>query len=356
MPRAAARHLSSWLVESVVESFIGASRPSPASKQDSSLPLLVVLMGPTASGKTALSMALARRFEGEIISCDSAAVYCGLEIGAAKPSRAQRVEIPHHLIDVARLQEPYSAGDYARAARAAIATIAARGKLPIVTGGTGLYLRALLEGLFAGPQRVEPLRLRLREQAERRGKPWVHRILTRLDPVSASRIHANDLPKVIRAVEVSLTGRRPMSEAWRAGRDPLTGYRILRLGLDPERDQLYERINARARRMFADGLIEETRELLADCGGLGSPAAGIPAPLNSLGYRQAVQHLRGTLTLEQAIAAASQGHRNYAKRQLTWFRREPGVRWLRGFGDDPSIQAQAANMVADKASMLVEKE
>ena len=311
------------------------------------MPLLVVLMGPTASGKTALSMALARRFEGEIISCDSAAVYCGLEIGAAKPSRAQRVEIPHHLIDVARLQEPYSAGDYARAARAAIATIAARGKLPIVTGGTGLYLRALLEGLFAGPQRVEPLRLRLREQAERRGKPWVHRILTRLDPVSASRIHANDLPKVIRAVEVSLTGRRPMSEAWRAGRDPLTGYRILRLGLDPERDQLYERINARARRMFADGLIEETRELLAHSGSAAAP--DVPAPLNSLGYRQAVQHLRGLLTLEQAVAAASQGHRNYAKRQITWFHREPAVHWLRGFGDDPDIQARAASLIAEKA-------
>jgi tRNA dimethylallyltransferase len=333
-------------VESVVESFTGASRLSPASKQDSSLPLLVVLMGPTASGKTALSMALARRFEGEIVSCDSAAVYCGLEIGAAKPSRAQRVEIPHHLIDVARLQEPYSAGDYARAARAAIATIAARGKLPIVTGGTGLYLRALLEGLFAGPQRVEPLRLRLRERSERRGKPWVHRILTRLDPASASRIHANDLPKVIRAVEVSLTGRRPMSEAWRAGRDPLTGYRILRLGLDPERARLYERINVRARQMFADGLIEETRELLAHSG---SVAADVPAPLNSLGYRQAVQHLRGLLTLEQAVAAASQGHRNYAKRQITWFRREPAVHWLRGFGDDPDIQARAASLIAEKA-------
>lgn len=292
-------------------------------------------------------MALARRFEGEIVSCDSAAVYCGLEIGAAKPSPAQRVEIPHHLIDVAPLQEPYSAGDYARGARAAIAAITARGKLPIVTGGTGLYLRALLEGLFAGPRRIEPLRLRLRERAERRGKPWVHRILARLDPPSAARIHENDLPKVIRAIEVSLSGRRPMSEAWRAGHDPLTGYRILRLGLDPERDQLYERINARARQMFADGLIGETRELLAISGSLAG--ADAPAPLNSLGYRQAVQHLRGLLTLEQAVAAASQGHRNYAKRQLTWFRREPDVHWLRGFGDDPAIQAHAASLVAENA-------
>lgn len=328
----------------MVESVAGDARPSPEPKQQHpSLPLLVVLLGATASGKTALSMALARRFDGEIVSCDSAAVYCGLDIGTAKPSRAQRMEIAHHLIDVAQLQEPYSAGDYSRAARAAIAAITARNKLPIVTGGTGLYLRALLAGLFAGPQRMESLRLRLRARAEQRGRLWVHRILARVDPASAARIHANDLPKVIRAIEVSLTGRRPMSQAWAEGRDPLTGYRILRLGLDPERGQLYERINARARQMFADGLIQETQDLLARC--RLSAAAEVPAPLNSLGYRQAVQHLRGLLTLEQAIAAASQGHRNYAKRQLTWFRREPDVRWLRGFGDDPALQAQAASLI-----------
>lgn len=331
------------MVESVVEGrdrSAGPSHISPAS------PLLVVIvLGPTASGKSSLSMALAREFAGEIVSCDSVAVYRGFEIGAAKPSAAERSEIAHHLIDVAWPEEPYSAGDYARAARAAIASIAGRGKLPIVSGGTGLYLRALLTGLFAGPQRSEGLRRRLRERAERRGRPWVHRVLARLDPVSAARIHANDLPKVIRAVEVSLAARQPMSEAWRAGRDPLTGYRILRLGLDPPREQLYARINARARQMFEDGLIDETRELLARYDAPSSESAR-PAALDSLGYRQAVEFLRGGMTREQAIAAASQKHRNYAKRQLTWFRREPEVLWLRGLGDDPAIRAEAVGIVA----------
>ena len=220
----------------------------------------------------------------------------------------------------------------ARDARAAIAGIAGRGRLPIVTGGTGLYLRALLQGLFPGPQRSAALRDRLLRKAETRGPGGLHRILKRLDPASAARIHANDLAKVIRAIEVTLAASRPMSEAWKEGREALTGYRVLRIGLDPERQQLYERINARARAMFAQGLIEETRELIA--------RYGHPPALASLGYRQAAQYLAGALTLEQAIAAASQGHRNYAKRQLTWFRREPDVCWLNGFGDDPSVRAR----------------
>lgn len=303
-------------------------------------PLLVVLLGPTASGKSSLAVALARRFGGEIVSCDSVAVYRGLEIGAAKPTAAERREIPHHLIDVAELDEIYSAGEYARSARAAIAEITARKRLPIVSGGTGLYLRALLDGLFAGPQRSEPLRQRLRERAERRGVLWVHRILARLDPVSAARIHAHDLPKTIRAIEVSLAARRPMSEAWEAGRDPLSGYRILRLGLEPERPRLYARIDARARQMFAEGLVEEARELLDHYG------ANSPSALDSLGYRQAAGYLRAELTLEEAIAATSQGHRNYAKRQRTWFRREPEVAWLHGFGDEPGIRDQAEGLVA----------
>jgi tRNA dimethylallyltransferase len=166
----------------------------------------------------------------------------------------------------------------------------------------------------------------------------LHRILKRLDPASAARIHANDVAKVIRAIEVTLAASRPMSEAWKEGREPLTGYRVLRLGLDPQRPQLYERINARARLMFAEGLVEETRDLLARYGH--SPA------LASLGYRQAAQYLEGSLTLEQAIAAASQGHRNYAKRQLTWFRREPEVCWLKAFGDDLSVYAEAERLVA----------
>jgi tRNA dimethylallyltransferase len=301
------------------------------------LPLLVVILGPTGSGKTSLSVALAHQFDGEIISCDSVAVYQGLEIGSAKPSPEQRKQVPHHLLDVVTPDTFYTAGDYARAARAAIAAVGGRGRLPIVTGGTGLYLRALLQGLFPGPQRSAALRERLLRKAETRGPDGLHRILKRLDPASAARIHANDVAKVIRAIEVTLAASQPMSEAWKEGREPLTGYRVLRLGLDPERPQLYERINARASVMFAEGLVEETRELLARYGH--SPA------LASLGYRQAAQYLEGSLTLEQAIAAASQGHRNYAKRQLTWFRREPEVRWLKGFGDDLSVYAEAECLV-----------
>jgi tRNA dimethylallyltransferase len=301
-------------------------------------PLLVVILGPTGSGKTSLSVALGQQFDGEIVSCDSVAVYRGLEIGSAKPSAAQRKLVPHHLLDVVAPDAFYTAGDYSRQARAGVAAIAARGKLPIVTGGTGLYLRALLQGLFPGPQRSAELRDRLQLKTEMRGAVYLHRILQRLDPVSAARIHANDVAKVIRAIEVTLAGSQPMSEAWKEGREALTGYRILRLGLDPERGQLYERINARARAMFAEGLIEETRDLIA--------RYGHPPALDSLGYRQAAQYLGGSLTLEQATDAASRGHRNYAKRQLTWFRREPEVRWLNGFGDDLSLRAEAVRLVA----------
>ncbi len=292
-------------------------------------PLLLVILGPTGSGKTALSIALGQRFEGEIVSCDSVAVYQGLEIGSAKPSPEQRRAVPHHLLDVVTPDAYYTAGDYARTAREAIADIARRGGLPIVTGGTGLYLRALLQGLSPSPQRSEALRDRLQ------AKPplTLHRILKRLDAASAGRIHANDVAKMIRAIEITLTAAQPMSEVWKEGREPLTGYRILRLGLDPPRAELYERINRRAAEMFAEGLVEETRALV--------DRYGRTTSLSSLGYRQALEYLDGKLTLDQAVAAASQGHRNYAKRQLTWFRREPDVCWLGGFGDDPVVENQA---------------
>jgi tRNA dimethylallyltransferase len=301
-------------------------------------PLVVVVLGPTGSGKTSLSVALGKQFAGEIVSCDSVAIYRGLEIGSAKPSAEQREMVPHHLLDVVVPDAFYTAGDYSREARAAIADIAGRGKVPIVTGGTGLYLRALLQGLFAGPQRSAALRERLLRKAETRGPAGLHRILKRLDPASAARIHANDMAKVIRAIEVTLAASQPMSEAWKQGREALSGYHLLRIGLDPERAALYERINARARAMFAEGLIEETRDLIA--------RYGRPPALASLGYRQAALYLGGELTLEQAIAAASQGHRNFAKRQLTWFRREPEVCWLHGFGDDPDVRAEAERLVA----------
>ena len=298
-------------------------------------PLLVVVLGPTASGKTALSLAVAERFNGEIVNCDSVAMYREFDIGTAKPTSSERARVPHHLLDYVSPRDHVTAGEYARRARQVLEEIKARAHLPIVVGGTGLYLRALLEGLFPGPQRSEELRERLRESAEKRGLNYLHRILRRLDRPAAEKIHANDKPKLIRAIEVCLASRQKMTELWRQhGSDPLRGFRILRLGLDPDRQALYERINRRAQQMFEAGLIEEAQRLLEKYGS----AAG---PLSSLGYKQTVQFLRGELTREQALQAAQQAHRNYAKRQMTWFRREPEVHWLRGFGDEVRIQSVA---------------
>ena len=306
------------------------------------LPLLVVVLGPTASGKTALSLHVAEQLQGEIISCDSVAVYRELEIGTAKPSQQERQRVVHHLIDIAGPQELVTAGDYSRLARQVIADVAARGHFPIVVGGSGLYLRALLEGLFAGPPRSEELRSRLRERAAERGSDYLHKLLRRIDPAAAQTIHANDVPKVVRALEVSLSARAPMTNLWQHGRDALQGFRILRIGLNPRREALYERINQRAREMFSAGLLEETR-MLADRYGTAV------WPLNSLGYKQAMQHLNGELSLEQAIVAAQQGHRNYAKRQMTWFRRESEVHWITEFGSDAAVQKRVLDLIKAKA-------
>ena len=318
---------------------------TPPSAQ--SEPLLVVILGPTASGKSALAITLAQQFSGEIVSCDSVALYRHFDIGTAKPSREQRALVPHHLLDIAEPDEPFTAGEYARQARTIIHEIAARGRLPIVVGGTGLYLRALLEGLFPGPQRSEQLRERLRARAAKNGPPYLHKLLTRLDPAAASKIHPNDTPKLIRTIEVCLASSEPISELWRQrGRDPLLGFAVLRVGLNPPREQLYERINQRAQHMFDSGLVEETKPLLERYGGCNGVM-----PLESLGYKQAAQFLRGEITREQAIAAAQQGHRNYAKRQMTWFRREPDVVWLEGFGDAHLIAQQAAELVSSRISL-----
>jgi tRNA dimethylallyltransferase len=302
-------------------------------------PLLVVILGPTASGKTSLSLALAEKFSGEIVNCDSVAIYREFDIGTAKPNAAERARAPHHLFDIVDPTEEMTAGEYARRARQVLAEINSRKHLPVVVGGTGLYLRALLEGLFPGPQRSEELRERLRNRAAKHRSDYLHRILRRLDRTASEKIHANDAPKLIRAIEVCLSAQQKMTELWQQGRDPLQGFRILRLGLDPDRAALYERINQRAQRMFASGLIDETQTLLQKYGAAARPLA-------SLGYRQAVQFLRGEVTREQALQAAQQAHRNYAKRQMTWFRREPQVEWLNGFGDDPQIQREAVVRVA----------
>jgi tRNA dimethylallyltransferase len=291
-------------------------------------PLLVVLVGATGSGKTALSLQLAEALNGEIVSCDSVAVYCEMELGTAKPSRDERKRVPHHLIDVVLPSVEYSAGDYGRAAREAVADIAARGRTPIVAGGTGLYLRALLDGLSPMPHRDEALRDRLRLAVERRGSTVLHRALRRLDPAAAALIHENDVPKLIRAIEISTLAGKPMSDAWQAEQpQPLTGFHIVQIGLAPDRAALYERIDARCKAMFADGLVAETEALVAKYG----PQC---RALNALGYAEAQFVLRKELAEEEAIARAQQGHRNYAKRQGTWFRRDARIHWLHGFGPD----------------------
>lgn len=296
-------------------------------------PLLVVA-GPTASGKTALAMALAEQLGGEIVSCDSVAVYRLMDIGSAKPTEEERARVPHHCLDLYWPDEACTAGDYARHARAAIADIRDRGRVPIVAGGTGLYLRALLQGLAPAPPRDEALRERLRQLAAKRGSEYLHRLLQRLDAQAARAIHANDTPKLIRSIEVTLAAKQPQTEQWQAGRDALQGYRVLQFALGPSREILYARINQRAAAMFERGLVAETERLRSrfgeDC-----------RSLTALGYVQAIAFLRGELSLEAAVAAAQQGHRNYAKRQMTWFRRETEMHWLAGCGDEAAVQAEA---------------
>lgn len=299
---------------------------------------LVVVAGPTASGKTSLAIALAQAFDGEVVSCDSVAVYREMEIGTAKPTHEERGLAPHHMIDVAWPDEPCTAGDYSRLARESLAGISGRGRVPIVAGGTGLYLRALIDGLFPTPETKPGRREYLRELAKRRGAGWIHRILKRVDAKAAEAIHPNDVPKAIRAIEVSLAARQPLTEQWEQGRDSLEGYRILRLGLDPPRARLYERINVRAEAMFDRGLVEETARLIERYG-------RECRPLTSLGYAEAAAVVRGEMSREEAVTQAQQGHRNYAKRQMTWFRKDKEMCWLGGCGSDAEVVDEAKGLV-----------
>ena len=301
-------------------------------------PLLVAILGPTGSGKTALSLEIASQFCGEIVNCDSVAIYREFSIGTAKPTSEEQARVPHHLFDDVDPAGYTTAGEYARKARNVIQEIRDRGSLPIVVGGTGLYLRALLDGLFPGPGRSEELRERLRATASENGAPYLHRMLQRMDSRAAEKIHANDVPKIIRAIEVSLSGKGTMTEQWEQGRDALHGFRVLRLGLDPDRALLYQRINRRVEKMFEEGLVEETEHLREKYGD------GV-RPLETIGYKQVLQLLRGEMNLTQAIAAVQQAQRNYSKRQMTWFRREPGVAWIAGFGDDREAVEEAAGLV-----------
>jgi tRNA dimethylallyltransferase len=299
---------------------------------------LVAVLGPTGSGKSDLALEIAAECGGEIVNCDSLQVYRHFDLGTAKLPIEARRGIPHHLIDVADPGDLFTAGEYGRRARLVLAAITARGKIPVVAGGTGFYLRALLDGLFPGPSRDQTLRDRLASREQRRPGS-LHRILNRLDPEAAARIHPHDVPKVTRALEVCIVTRRPVSDLFRGGRDALAGYRALKIGLEPSRGALYERLDARCRLMFEAGLLEEVQRILA----LGFPAS--VKPFESHGYKQALQMLRGELTLKEAIFYAQRNTRRYAKRQMTWFRQEPGMVWLKGFGDSPEIRTSALRLV-----------
>jgi tRNA dimethylallyltransferase len=301
---------------------------------------LVAVAGPTGSGKSDLALEIAERFSGEVVNCDSLQVYRYFDIGTAKLPESERKGIPHHLIDILDPDEVFTAGEYARVARRTLSEISARGRLPVVAGGTGFYLRALLDGLFKGPARDSALRERLAaREARRRGS--LHRLLTRFDSRAASRIHPNDVPKVMRALEVCLLARRPVTELFLEGRDALCGYATLKLGLLPERDALYERLDARCKGMFEGGLVDEVRRILA----LGFPPSA--KPFESHGYKQALQLIQGELSPRDAVFYAQRNTRNYAKRQITWFRREPGIEWLKGFGGDPAILEAALRRTAE---------
>lgn len=295
---------------------------------------LIAVVGPTGSGKSALAIELALSLGGEIVNFDSLQLYRGLDIGTAKTPVEARHGVAHHLFDILEIDcaTGGSAGDYGRLARATIAEISGRGRLPILVGGSGFYLRALLDGLPALPARDAALRARL-EQRENRRAGSLHRLLRRLDEEAARRIHARDVHKTIRALEIRLLtrGTAPAPETAEA----LQGYRVLQLGLHPDREELSRRLDARVEEMFARGLIEEVQGLL------GAGATGDEKPFESLGYKQALAYLRGQATMEQAISSTKLETRQYAKRQRTWFRRDARIHWLEGFGEDRQVVQEA---------------
>jgi tRNA dimethylallyltransferase len=309
--------------------------PLPAPRDvipsNSNYPLIAIL-GPTASGKSALALNIAERWQGEVINFDSIQIYRGCDVGAGKVSVEQRRGIPHHLLDWADAAQTVTAGDYASVSRRILADIRERGHLPVFAGGTGLYLRALLDGLFEGPKRSEELRLRLRKMAERHGREFLHKMLQRFDPKAAARIEPKDAQKLIRALEVCILAGRPISELQAHGRERLEGFRSIKVGLDPGRATLYERIERRVESMFTNGLLEEVQAMLA------RPDAAQLKPLEALGYRQAAEYLRGNIGLPEAIRQTQKETRHYAKRQMTWFRREANVTWFSGCGDDVKVQ------------------
>jgi tRNA dimethylallyltransferase len=304
---------------------------------------LVVVAGPTASGKSALAMALAKALGAEIVTCDSTQLYRGVTIGTAKPTVEERGGITHHLIDVL---EPSAAaataGGYRELALAALGDLRAREILPILTVGTGLYLRALLEGLADLPVRSEELRGRLREKSRKRGAGYLHRVLKRMDCEAAEKIAPTDEQKLIRAIEVCVLARKPITEVHRAGRSPLQGWRAVKVGLMPERELLYERIEARTEAMIEGGWLDEVKGLVS--AGIGEDSK----IFDFIGYREMLAVLRGTMTMEQARAGIQQATRQYAKRQMTWFRKDASIRWFAGAGDDVLVQRDVCGWVGEQ--------
>lgn len=299
------------------------------------LPRLVVVLGPTASGKSALGISLAKRLGGEILVCDSTQVYRRFSIGTAKVPVAEQQGIAHHLVDLVEPDQVFTAGEYRRRALEVLEDLRRREKTPVLTAGTGLYLRALLEGLAEAPLRSEELRERLRAKAEEHGPEHLHRMLARLDAESAARIAPRDSQKIIRAIEMRLVTGRTVGEIHREGRKPLTGYEVIKIGLLPSRAELYQRIHERVESMIGAGWIAEVRQLVAD---------GVPPdakPFQFIGYAEWREYLAGRISKDEAVRRIQQATRNFAKRQITWFRKETAVHWQAGFGDNPKIFSAA---------------
>jgi tRNA dimethylallyltransferase len=297
----------------------------------SGLAPLIVILGPTASGKSALGIEIAKKLHGEILVCDSTQIYRHFDIGTGKILPAEQQGITHHLVDLLDPEEIFTAGEYRRRALSVLDDLRLRKKLPVITAGTGLYLRALLEGLADAPERSEEIRDRLRSSAEIHGAAHLHRILTRLDPESAARIAVPDTQKIIRAIEMRVVAGKSATEIHRSGRTPLACYQSIKIGLAPPREALYQRIHSRIDAMIQAGWIEEVARLVENA---------IPAdakPFQFIGYSEWRAYLAGKLPKEEALQKIQQATRRFAKRQLTWFRREPNVDWFTGFGDDPEI-------------------
>jgi tRNA dimethylallyltransferase len=318
------------------------SAARPASLGVPRLAPLVAILGPTASGKSALAIRLAQRFGGEVIACDSTQVYRGCDIGTAKPTDKERGGIAHHMMDLLDPHESFTAGEYRRRALEVLADLRRRGRLPIFTVGTGLYLRALLDGLADAPERSDELRARLTASAARGGDTHLHRMLRRLDPAAAARISAQDRQKLTRALEVCLLAGKPLSEVHRAGREGLEGYAPVKIGLNPPRAELYARIARRVCTMLDCGWKAEVAALIAR----GAPSAA--KPFEFIGYRELRAHLEDGKPLANVVEATAQATRRYTKRQMTWFRREPGVTWFAGFGDDEKTVAAAVESIAGR--------